>query len=283
LIKENMADVTELSEDDRAFLASYLPPSAPNTKAQRSEDADSRTKASLPFVTLTYASSLDSMIALAPGARTTLSGPETKSMTHYLRLHHDAILVGAGTAVTDDPGLNCRYPGATLETQPQPVIVDPTCRFDVREDAKVCQLAAEGKGKAPLIICAELPKQVQTVPVHHIKIVKEGAESCSGDRHNSLDWLDILHVLSLEGIDSVMIEGGATVINTLLQLPGVVNAVIITVAPTWLGRGGVNVSPPPKSHEGVSSNAAWLQQTSWRQFGNDVVLCGRLSDRASAS
>jgi 2,5-diamino-6-(ribosylamino)-4(3H)-pyrimidinone 5'-phosphate reductase len=283
LIKENMADVTELSENDRAFLASYLPPSASNTKAQESQGANSHEPFSLPFVTLTYASSLDSMIALAPGARTTLSGPETKSMTHYLRLHHDAILIGAGTAVVDDPGLNCRYPGATLQTQPQPVVIDPTCRFNVREDAKVCQLAAAGKGKDPWIICTELPGKAQTVPAHHIKIVKEGAESLSGNRHDSMDWLDILRALKVEGINSVMIEGGATVINTLLQLPDVVNAVIITIAPTWLGRGGVNVSPAAKSHEGVSSNAAWLQQTSWRQFGNDVVLCGRLSDRGSAS
>jgi 2,5-diamino-6-(ribosylamino)-4(3H)-pyrimidinone 5'-phosphate reductase len=280
LIKENMADVAELSEDDRAFLASYLPPSAFHTKAQESQGVDNHAKDSLPFVTLTYASSLDSMIALAPGARTTLSGPETKSMTHYLRLHHDAILIGAGTAVVDDPGLNCRYPGATLQTQPQPAIVDPRRRFDFREDAKVCQLAAEGKGKTPWIICAEEPER--TPPVRHIGISQD-AESSFDVQHNSLQWLDILRSLKVKGIDSVMIEGGATVINALLLLPDVVDAVIITIAPTWLGRGGVNVSPAAQSHEGASSNAAWLQQTSWRQFGNDVVLCGRLSNQNSTS
>lgn len=96
-----------------SFLDFYLPPkSHPNL-----------------FTTLTYAASLDSRISLGPGLRTTLSGPESKTMTHYLRSHHDAILVGAGTFVADNPGLNCQYPPAdtknALECSPLPVVLDP--------------------------------------------------------------------------------------------------------------------------------------------------------------
>ncbi len=58
-----------------------------------------------PWVLLTYAASLDGEIAAAPGVRTTLSGMESKAMTHYLRTRHDAICVGVGTAEADDPGL----------------------------------------------------------------------------------------------------------------------------------------------------------------------------------
>ncbi|KAK4500646.1 hypothetical protein PRZ48_008835 [Zasmidium cellare] len=72
---------------------------------------------------------LDGVVAFAPGQRTTISGPETKSMTHFLRYQYDAILVGAGTAVADDPALNCRYPGATLDDQPRSVVVDPKVAF----------------------------------------------------------------------------------------------------------------------------------------------------------
>ncbi|KAF1825248.1 bacterial bifunctional deaminase-reductase [Dissoconium aciculare CBS 342.82] len=278
-----MSDISPLSEDDLAFLASYLPPSAQRvTKTQESDGTTSTIKeGEIPFVTLTYASSLDSMIALAPGARTTLSGPETKSMTHYLRLHHDAILVGAGTAVVDDPGLNCRYPGATLQTQPQPVIVDPRCRFEVSSSAKVCQLAADGKGKAPWIVCVEDNGKPENDLARNISIKTDMAalQSSSDSQQISMQWLDILRALKAEGMNSVMIEGGATIINALLLLPNVVDAVIVTIAPTWLGRGGVNVSPAAQSRGGESTNAAWLRQTSWRQFGNDVVLCGRLGDR----
>ena len=152
-----MSDITELTESEKAFLEPYLPPEGRNTSkpsAGHGPDgtANSR-KPSLPFVTLTYAQSLDSMISLAPGLRTNLSGPETKSMTHYLRLHHDAILVGVGTAIPDDPGLNCRYPGATFKTQPRPVVVDPQGRWSV-DGSKVETLAKEGVGKGVWIICA---------------------------------------------------------------------------------------------------------------------------------
>ena len=91
-----------------------------------------------------------------------------------------------------------------------------------------------------------------------------------------MNWAQILSVLKNEGIESVMIEGGASVISTLLSMPELVNSVIVTIAPTWLGQGGVTVSPAPKVEAGERINAARLQPTAWRQFGADAVLCGRL-------
>ena len=70
-----------------------------------------------PFVTVTYAQSMDSMLAAAPGLQTHLSGAETKRMTHALRSCHDAILIGVNTALADDPGLNCRLEGIGMENQ----------------------------------------------------------------------------------------------------------------------------------------------------------------------
>lgn len=274
-----MSTISELSSSDLEFLSPYLPEQGTGPSTSIVQDG----KGELPFVTLTYASSLDSMIALAPGLRTTLSGPETKAMTHYLRLRHDAILIGAGTAVTDDPALNCRYPGVTLETQPRPVIIDPNCRFRVAEK-KVFQLAAEGQGKAPWIFTDLLtpPNNVlegidgQYVIVAGDTEVKTPVTQVS----SKIAWVSILKALKRKGIDSVMIEGGATVINTLLAEPGLVDTVIITIAPTWLGTGGVAVAPAPRFASEQRTNAAWLDNTSWRQFGNDVVLCGQLRDEA---
>ena len=73
-----------------------------------------------------------------------------------------------------------------------------------------------------------------------------------------------------------MIEGGASIISTFLSTPELVQSVIVTIAPTWLGNGGVMVSPDQRKKEGVKVNAARLGQTMWRQFGADAVLCGRL-------
>ncbi|SRR6266550_313712 len=59
-----------------------------------------------PFVTLTFAQSLDAKIAGSGGQQLALSGSESMLMTHWLRARHDAILVGIGTALNDDPQLN---------------------------------------------------------------------------------------------------------------------------------------------------------------------------------
>ncbi|KAI5367498.1 Putative bacterial bifunctional deaminase-reductase, dihydrofolate reductase-like domain superfamily [Septoria linicola] len=276
-----MSDVSHLQRDALEFLEGYLPRTTANTNeegttSQHATQSSSETKKpnGLPFVTLTYAASLDSMIALAPGARTTLSGPESKSMTHYLRLRHDAILVGANTAAVDDPGLNCRYPEATILDQPRPIIVDPNGRWKGM-GRKAYRLAAEGEGKAPWVVTTsrtfEKKSRLHDIDGDYV-IVDEA------DPSGAIEWEGILRTLWVRGIKSVMIEGGATVINSLLAQPTLVNAVIITIAPTFLGQGGVAVSPAARTSpdDTQRANAAWLDNTSWKQFGNDVVLCAYL-------
>ncbi|KAK5678090.1 hypothetical protein LTS10_009259 [Elasticomyces elasticus] len=270
-----MAELAELSASDRAFLAPYLPP---GSQLDRSKDAAGQAHATssgkdstLPFVTLTYASSLDGMISLAPGLRTTLSAPETKSMTHYLRLHHDAILVGVGTAIPDDPSLNCRYPGASFDSQPRPVILDPRQRWDVKS-SKLTQLVAAGKGKVPWLVHAESGQESRDTDETGCERLY--VEADQGEA--SIAWPTILRTLKQRGINSVMIEGGATIIATLLTMPELVDSVIVTVAPTWLGQGGVSIAPAARVEAEGRVNAATLQNTTWRQFGADAVLCGRM-------
>ena len=292
-----MAEISRLSDVERQFLHPYLPRTGSEGGDGMAITADknlSRGNASSmqedrsitrPFVTLTYASSLDSMIALAHGARTALSGPETKSMTHYLRLYHDAILVGVGTAIADDPSLSCRYPGATLETQPRPIILDPEMRWDLY-NSKVCHLAIEKKSKAPWMI--HTPRELTseacwTFGSERLLVNDDGRALTSSETKTQpkvsrkIEWHSILKVLKQKGINSVMIEGGATIINDLVSQPSLVDSMVVTIAPTWLGHGGVTVSPAPKTgSDGQRINAARLQETAWRQFGDDAVLCGRL-------
>lgn len=274
-----MADLGALSDLEREFLAPFLPPSGPASRHSLSQHNEEH---ELPFVTLTYAQSMDSMIASAPGERTTLSGMETKSMTHFLRTNHSAILVGAGTAAADDPGLNSRYPGTDLAKQPLPVIVDPHERWKGEPEPKVVQLAREERGYAPIWVTSnprypnwtayEDPKQRAghaRLPVF-LPLQEDGR----------WDWYTLLRNIKLLGCNSVMIEGGATIINELLNRPNLVDSVIVTIAPTWLGTGGVTVTPAEReaTQEGTATrvNAATMIRTSWMQFGQDVVVCGRL-------
>lgn len=90
------------------------------------------------------------------------------------------------------------------------------------------------------------------------------------------EWADVLGLLAREGVGSVMVEGGGEVINSLLAPPAnrFVDSVIVTIAPTWLGQGGVVVSPPRPGREATPVR---LTDVVWCPLGEDVVLCGRIA------
>ncbi|ANZ73975.1 BA75_00151T0 [Komagataella pastoris] len=198
----------------------------------------------LPFVTLTYAQSLDSRIAAKKGERTVISHQETKDMTQYLRSKHDAILVGVKTVLADDPGLNCK-----LGTPIRPIVLDPT--FQLRSkipSLKLIKLGLSGEGEPPVfitrkgVVSPDLQANIRSE--YGISIV----EIADRDIHRGkMSWFAILKILKDAEIHSVMVEGGATIINDLLicrqnSVP-LVASLIITVGPVYLGKDGVEVTP----------------------------------------
>ncbi|EKV06497.1 Riboflavin biosynthesis protein Rib7, putative [Penicillium digitatum] len=269
-------DALEFSDSDRGFLEPHLPPQ--DSSAAQSD---------LPFTTLTFATSLDSSLALSPGTRTVLSGPQSKAMTHYLRSRHDGILIGVGTAVADDPGLNCRITGVGgygqdgLNGQPRPVVIDPTARWNFSDDSKLFQLCREGRGRAPWIITAvgnPSAEKQSLLEKYGGRFISVKMVRLHTGRHQ-IDWPDLLVTLKSNGLGSVMIEGGGQVIKSLLSplYMSLLDSVIITIAPTWLGEGGVVVSPARRFDEdGNAISAARLKNVKWYPFGEDVVLCGQV-------
>ncbi|KAI1269007.1 putative riboflavin biosynthesis protein Rib7 [Xylariaceae sp. FL1019] len=271
----------------------FFPPSEAKRLEPHLPPVPSTPASSLPYVTLTFATSLDSALSLGPGIRTTLSGPQSKAMTHYLRSRHDAICIGVGTAIADDPALNCRLAassegddqsketrGAITDRQPRPVVIDPHLRWDFTPQSKVIRLARSGTGLAPYIITsnAEPPeKKKQILEAVGGKFIFLPAAAAQSPGTQRIDWREILAAVRSEGLDSIMIEGGGEVINSLLavQNKGLVDSVILTIAPTWLGQGGVVVSPPRTA--GVDGPVARLDNIMWMPLGEDVVLCGRLA------
>ncbi|KAH3919199.1 2,5-diamino-6-(5-phospho-D-ribosylamino)pyrimidin-4(3H)-one reductase [Parastagonospora nodorum] len=275
-------DALHFPQSDVQHINPYLPPQSTRS---HSTSPSSPPK---PYVTLTFANSLDSSLSLSPGIQTALSGPQSKAMTHYLRSRHDAILIGCGTAIADDPSLNCRidgvggYGGAGLEGQPRPVVVDPNGRWDVSDASKVVKLAREGRGKGVWVVSAKGSISEEK------KVV---VESVGGEAfelevvEGKMDWKKILNVLAKEGIRSVMIEGGGAVINGLLSKEnmGLVDSVIVTIAPVWLGKGGVQVCPDARVDDGKRVPVSRLRDVKWVPLGEDVVLCGRSIDAQAAA
>jgi 2,5-diamino-6-(ribosylamino)-4(3H)-pyrimidinone 5'-phosphate reductase len=74
-----------------------------------------------------------------------------------------------------------------------------------------------------------------------------------------------------------MIEGGGVVINELLapENIGLVDSVVVTIAPVWLGKDGVLICPDARVEEGKKVPVGRLQDVKWVPMGEDVVLCGR--------
>ena len=265
-------------------MASFLAPYLPSQQAIPS--------GGFPHVTLTYATSMDSFLAISPTAAVPISGPVTKAMTHYLRSCHDAIMIGVGTAIADDPTLNCRlagaggYGGIGWMHHPRPVVIDPGARWQLSSESNVLRAVKEGRGRGPWIIVAPgfsiAQERIETLKAHSGRYV--GLPDF--DARCRLSWDSIFRALAEAGIRSVMVEGGGTVINELLRPENVrlVNNVIVTVAPTYLGTGGVVVCPNRRiDSQGTPIPAVRFHDVKWQPLGEDVVMCGRLNGSASTA
>lgn len=246
LTKRQKMSLLPLKGDIPKFLEPYLP--------QRVDGSYGR-----PFVTLTYAQSLDSRISKGHGLRTTISHPETKTMTHYLRYHHDGILVGSGTALADDPGLNCKYGGTRCyEHSPRPIVLNGQQRWKF-EGSKIQELFLNNQGQAPIVVVSEEP----SVKEEHVTYLV-----CPYNDSLKVDWRTLLEKLYHEfNIHSVMVEGGAVVINELLLRGDLVDSLIITIGSTFLGEAGVEVSP---------SHSIQLREVNWWRGTTDAVMSAML-------
>jgi 3,4-dihydroxy 2-butanone 4-phosphate synthase/GTP cyclohydrolase II len=167
-------------------------------------------------ITLAYAQSLDGSIARTRAAPLALSGPESLQYTHRLRAAHDALLVGIGTLLADDPRLTARgVPGGS----PQPIILDT--RLRTPPAARVFQ-----HPKPPIIFCA--PDTAIPAALAHARIERA---PLAGER---LHLPAVLARLGELGIASLMVEGGAAVITSFLAA-GLVSRLAITIAPVLVG------------------------------------------------
>ena len=206
-----------------------------------------------PYITLTYAQSLDGSIALQRGQPTLISGPESLKLTHQLRAQHDAILVGIGTILADDPSLTLRLaPGE----QPQPIIIDSHLRCPL--DAKVF-----AHPKRPLFITTT---QANSEKQQHV--LRKGATILTvPSMPTGLVNLQAA-MKELNGLDfqSVMVEGGAQIITSFLTAT-LVDSMVVTIAPRLLG--GLNAVSHLNGH-GIPN----LHNPKIVQLGADMIMSG---------
>ena len=192
-----------------------------------------RITAGRPLVTLKLASTLDGRIATTAGESRWITGSVARAHVHRLRAEHDAVMVGIGTVLADDPDLTCRLPGLA-DRSPVRVVVDSHLRLPPRARVLagpvptwVACTAMSAAGAAATFLAA---RGVEVIPV------------ASGDDGRPRPAA-LLAALGARGLTRLLVEGGGQLAAALLR-QGLVDRLVWFQAPKIIGGDGVPAVAP---------------------------------------
>jgi 2,5-diamino-6-(ribosylamino)-4(3H)-pyrimidinone 5'-phosphate reductase len=261
--------------------------------ARQATTTSSSPKLPRPFVTLTFAQSLDGKIARwrAGGAEKEsssyassqeereeeeplstalyssssnypISGPGSLHMTHALRSTHQGILIGGRTLEIDNPRLTNRLWGRDLQYQPTPIVLDTHL-------SHVQVLGAACRVETPIVCCsAEAASSLESLP----RAVRILPCRCTPD--GNLDIEDVLFQLFTKcGIRTLMVEGGAAVLSCFLAQTHLFDCLCVTVAPKLLGISGMG-----PSFDGIPLDLTKATSSRFVLLGDDAVLLSHCSN-----
>ncbi|MGH2685283.1 MAG: GTP cyclohydrolase II RibA, partial [Actinomycetota bacterium] len=218
-----------------------------------------------PRVILKYAQTVDGRIATATGDARWISGPAERELSHALRAGCDAVMVGVGTVVSDDPQLTVRLvPGAS----PIRVVLDSSLRIPL--EAAVLQPDA-----GTIVLTTPAASAERRAALRDTGAAVETVRAAPG----GLDPGHALRALRGRGIRTLLVEGGGRLITSLLAAD-VVDRVIVGIAPTILGAGTDAVGDL-----GVSRVAEGVRLANRAVYvvGEDLVLAGDIDRDATAT
>ncbi len=218
----------------------------------------------LPEVTLKLATSLDGRIATASGESRWISGPASRALVHRWRADADAVAVGLGTALADDPRLTARDVEGPVR-QPARVVFDSAARLPA--DSALARDAAEGSAVIVLASEEAPADRVAALTAAGVDVVPlpgDGPARIAGG----------LRVLADLGMQSVFVEGGAVLAGALVSA-GAVDRIAWFLAPILIGGDG---APSALGGAGAPSLAAAprLVGTASERVGDDILVTGRL-------
>jgi diaminohydroxyphosphoribosylaminopyrimidine deaminase / 5-amino-6-(5-phosphoribosylamino)uracil reductase len=227
----------------------------PNAKPRASQAIE------LPAVTLKFAQTLDGRIATATGNSQWISSPASRRLAHQLRCEHDAILIGIGTALADDPQLNVRLANGR---DPLRVIVDSRLRLPL-----TARVIADGAAQHTLVATTKMadPKHVRAIKRAGAEVLRlpavQGAQ---------VDLRQLLTALARRGIRSVLVEGGAQIITSFLSAR-LADRIVVFIAPKIIGKGTEAIGDL-----GITRLQEAIQVTRLRtrRLGPDIVFDGQL-------
>jgi diaminohydroxyphosphoribosylaminopyrimidine deaminase/5-amino-6-(5-phosphoribosylamino)uracil reductase len=215
----------------------------------------------LPFVTVKYAQTLDGRIATATGESQWISSTASLKFAHQLRAEHDAILVGRKTVDKDNPELTVRL---VKGRNPLRVIVDSELK--ISPTAKVLQNIS----KSPTLI-ATIKKPDDA---RFKRIAATGAEiiTVKADKDGRVDLRTLFKFLAERKISSVLVEGGAQIITSVLK-NNLANRIVTVIAPKIIGKGIEAVGDLNITNLDLAKILSIQKVT---RNGNDIIIDSRL-------
>jgi diaminohydroxyphosphoribosylaminopyrimidine deaminase/5-amino-6-(5-phosphoribosylamino)uracil reductase len=196
------------------------------TEAEKQLEAYlNRQRRKRPQVTLKLAVSADGMIGRLGEGQVAITGREARAQSHILRAESDAILVGIGTVLADDPELTCRLPGLE-DRSPVRVVLDR--RAETPPSSKLVRGIAEGH---PLLIAARTDADAG----RRAALEATGAELLDLD---GPDYQILLEALAARGLSSLIVEGGRRAATAFLA-QGLVDRIMLFTSDRVVGARGI--------------------------------------------
>jgi len=214
-----------------------------------------------PYVTLKWTQTLDGKIAAARGSSSRFTSPPSLKLAHRLRAGHDAILVGVGTVIKDNPELTTRL---VKGRNPRRIILDSHLRIPL--EAKV--LSNQDKAKTLVATTTSAPQQkLAALEAMGVEVL-----IVPPDTDGRVDLPKLLKTLGSRDISSLLVEGGAAVITSFLRL-GLPDKLVVIIAPKILGAGtdavrNLNITDLARAYK--------LTFDKVYRSGTDMVVEGRL-------
>jgi len=214
-----------------------------------------------PWVTLKLALTTDGYVADSQGKSQWITGKEAREFVHQQRKQYDAIMVGAGTAVKDDPSL---LPDDKSGFIPNRIIIDETLSIPY----KLKVVNDNFRNKTIIVTCIQdRENKKEELRKRKIKVIETSADD--------FGWVDLkqaLEQLATRGITSIYCEGGGQMAGSLVNA-GLVDELQIFIAPKILGEGIFGFSGFMKTLD----EAIQLEWDDPQKLGSDILLIGKLN------
>jgi diaminohydroxyphosphoribosylaminopyrimidine deaminase/5-amino-6-(5-phosphoribosylamino)uracil reductase len=215
----------------------------------------------IPYVTIKVAQTLDGKIATRKGDSRWITGEDSRRYVHALRAAVDAVMVGANTAMKDDPLL---LSGIRAAKQPARVIVDGGLKIPA--GLRIFSTVR----RSPVIVAASerRPKAA--------RLERKGAEVLAvRPKAGKVDLKDLLRLLAKRGIMHLLVEGGGELIAGLLE-EGLADRALFFIAPKIVGGRNAVTSVEGRGVERIAG-AIRVKDMRVRRFRDDVLLEGEIS------